>query len=198
MIAPKVTTAGSLATSVRRDTMVCALPISSAAATIGSTPPQGREPWVWRPITLMLKRSEAAISGPPRTPICPACTVENTCRPNTASGLKSSKMPSASIICAPPSSPGGGPSSAGWNTSITSPGRVSPIATSALATPSRIPVCASWPQACITPTVSPRYCAVAVEANGRPLRSATGSASMSARSAIFGPGLPPRMIAVTP
>ena len=107
-------------------------------------------------------------------------------------------MPSASIICAPPSSPGGGPSSAGWNTSITSPGNVSRIATSALATPSRIPVWASWPQACITPTVSPRYCAVALEANGRPLRSATGSASMSARRAILGPGLPPWMIAVTP
>ena len=64
LIAPKLTTTGSFEMFWRRLTMLCALPIRSAAATTGSIPPQGREPWVWRPLTTMLKRSEAAMVGP--------------------------------------------------------------------------------------------------------------------------------------
>ena len=198
LIAPKLTTAGSLEMSVRRLTMVWVVPITSAIATIGSTPPHGREPCVCRPTTFSVKLSEAAISGPWRTPIWPTGIDENTCRPNTASGVKSRNTPSFSISAAPPSSPAGAPSSAGWKTSSTSPGSVSCMPTSAFATPSRMPVCASWPQACITPTVSPRYVDVAFEAKGRLLRSVTGSASMSARNAMRGPGLPPLITAVTP
>src|SRR3546814_932739 len=195
---PKLTTAGCFEMLLRRLTTVCAVPTRSAAATIGSTPPHGAEPCVWRPWTSMVNLSDAAISGPPRTAIRPACTDENTCRPNIASGLKSANRPSSSISDAPPSSPSGAPSSEGWNTSITSPGSSPCIATSASATPSRIAVCASWPQACITPVCWPLKVVVTFDANGRSLRSVTGSASMSARSAIFGPGLPPLMIAVTP
>ena len=146
----------------------------------------------------MVKRSEAASIGPWRTPIWPACSVENTCRPKIASGLKDLNTPSSSIIGAPPFSPGGTPSSAGWNTSITCPGRSWRIATSASAMPSRMPVWPSWPQACITPVVWPLKVVVTFEANGRPVCSVTGNASMSARNAIFGPGLPPSMIATTP
>ena len=72
----------------------------------------------------------------------------------------------------------------------------SPASTSA--TPIRIATCASWPQACITPTSAPRQCAVTFEAKGRPVSSFTGSASMSARSATTGPGLPPVRTATTP
>ena len=58
---------------------------------------------------------------------------------------------------------------------------------------------ASWPQACMTPTFSPaRYLPLALDANGRPSRSLTGSASMSARRATTGPGLPPLSTPTTP
>src|SRR5690606_28393558 len=197
-MAPKLSTTGCREMSWRRLTTVCAVPMMSAAATIGSTPPHGRDPCVWRPWTTMLKRSDAAMAGPLRTPICPACRVENTCRPNTASGRKSRNTPWASISSAPPASPSGGPSSAGWNTNSTSPGSASRMPTSASATPIRMLVWASWPQACITPTSWPLKVARACEAKGRPVVSVTGSASMSARSASLGPGRPPLSTAVTP
>src|SRR5690606_8795998 len=92
----------------------------------------------------------------------------------------------------------GAPSSAGWNTNSTLPANWSRTPARASATPIRIAVCASWPQACITPTVSPRYSPVAFEAKGRSLRSVTGSASMSARSSTVGPGRPPSSSATTP
>ena len=63
------------------------------------------------------------------------------------------------------------------------------IFTSASATPSRIATCASWPQACITPTFSPRNSVVTVDLNGTSVCSVTGSASMSARSAMVRAGL---------
>ncbi|MNV21528.1 hypothetical protein D3C71_1124660 [compost metagenome] len=156
LIAPNVSTAGCLDRFARRLTIVCAVPTRSAVATIGSTPFHGADPCVCRPITLIPNRSEAAINGPPRTAICPAGTLENTCSPNTASGLNSANSPSLSINAAPPSSGGGAPSSEGWKINITSPGRLACIFTSASATPSSVAVCASWPQACITPTGSPR------------------------------------------
>jgi hypothetical protein len=56
--------------------------------------------------------------------------------PNTALGLSVSKMPSSSIIFAPPFSPGGGPSSAGWKMNITVPGKSARMAASVDATPS--------------------------------------------------------------
>ena len=57
------------------------------------------------------------------------------------------------------------------------------------AAPSSIAVCPSCPQACIAPGRS--------EANSTPLSSWIGSASMSARSATVGPGLPVRSRAST-
>ena len=72
---------------------------------------------------------------------------------------------------------------------ITLPGRSRCRAESTRAAPASIAVCRSWPQACIAPSIS--------DANGSPVVSVTGSASMSARSSTTGPGLPPRSTAVT-
>jgi hypothetical protein len=80
----------------------------------------------------------------------------------------------------------------------TLPGSCSRTRASVCATPMRIAVCVSWPHACMTPTVSPRYVAVARERNGTSVFSVTGNASMSARSAIVGPGRPPSSSATTP
>ena len=137
------------------------VPSSTCAATvIGSTPAQGCEPWVCLPVISRVHSSALAMNGPARTPICPACRRDQTCRPSTASGLKSSQMPSSSMRLAPATSPAtGGPSSAGWNTNITSPASCSRMPASASATPIRIATCRSWPQACITPTGWPRYSA---------------------------------------
>ena len=56
----------------------------------------------------------------------------------------------------------------------------------------------SWPQACITPVSWPLYTVRTVDLNGTSTSSVTGSASMSARSATVGPGLPPLRIPTTP
>ena len=81
---------------------------------------------------------------------------------------------------------------------MTVPGNSLRLPASTCAAPSSTAVWPSWPQACITPTFSPRYSAVAVDWNGRSACSVTGSASMSARSATVGPGLPPRSTPTTP
>ena len=57
------------------------------------------------------------------------------------------------------------------------------------AAPTSIAVCASWPQACIAPLTS--------EANGSPVSSGIGNASMSARNKIVGPGRAPESLAMT-
>ena len=122
----------------------------------------------------------------------------NTCRPNTASTFGFSSTPSLIISAAPPSSPGGGPSSAGWKMNLTVPGSCSRIPARSSATLIRIATWASCPQACMTPTSCPLYCDLTVDLNGRSTSSATGSASMSARSATTGPGRPPRSMPTTP
>jgi hypothetical protein len=58
------------------------------------------------------------------------------------------------------------------------------------ATPRTIAVCASCPHACILPRI--------FDANGKPAGSSIGSASMSARIAIVGPGAPPCSNATIP
>ena len=66
------------------------------------------------------------------------------------------------------------------------------------AVPIKIAIWLSWPQACITGTFCPRYSAESLEAKATFTLSYTGRASISARSAITGPGLPPLRIATTP
>jgi hypothetical protein len=78
-----------------------------------------------------------------------------TCRPKTALGAGLASAPSLIISGAPPSSPAGGPSSAGWNRKTTVPGIWAFMEASTSAAPIRIATWASWPQACITPTVAP-------------------------------------------
>ena len=63
------------------------------------------------------------------------------------------------------------------------------IAASRRAVPIHAVMWVSWPQACITPVSTPeRATALTFDANGRPVCSTTGSASMSARSISTGPG----------
>ena len=126
-----------------------------------------------------------------------------TCRPKTASGFVSWNRPSSSISLAPQLLPVDGanrlePSSAGWKMNTTVPGRSSfkPASTSAVAM--SMAVCASCPQACMTPTSFPPSWALAREAKGSPSGSSTGSASMSARRATVRPGLAPFRMPTTP
>jgi hypothetical protein len=195
---PKLSTAGSVPMSSRRLTMVCAWVTICAAVTMGSTPCQGIAPCVWRPWTTSLKPSAPDSAGPGRTATVPALSVLITCMANMASGAKSRNTPSCSISGAPPCSPAGAPSSAGWNRNITSPDSSCRMPASTVARPSSMAVCASWPQACITPVDLPRYSPCAFEANGRSTSSVTGRASMSARIASFGPGWPPLRMPTTP
>jgi hypothetical protein len=73
--------------------------------------------------------------------------------------------------------PPGISSSAGWKISRSAIGS-SGTPANANAVPSRIAVCASWPQACAALGI--------VDSYGAPVRSAIGNASMSARNAIRG------------
>src|SRR3984957_12181155 len=131
--------------------------------------------------------SAAARAGPGRTPNTPASVrCEKTCSAEAAAGRfpAASSTPSSIMSRAPPR-----PSSPGWNMKITLPGRSRWRAESTRAAPTSIAVCRSWPQACIAPSIR--------DANGRPVASVTGSASLSARSSTTGPGRPPRSTAVT-
>ena len=96
------------------------------------------------------------------------------------------------------SSPSGAPSSAGWKMNLTVPRNCARRPASTSATPIRIAVCVSWPHACMMPTDSPFHGALTFEAKGTSTSSATGSASMSARSATTGPGKAPFSRPTTP
>ena len=97
-----------------------------------------------------------------------------------------------------PPPPSGCPSSAGWKMNFTLPASWSFMPASTSAAPMRIATWLSWPQACITPTSCPLYCARTRLLNGRSTCSVTGSPSMSARSATTGPGRPPLSTPTTP
>jgi len=85
-----------------------------------------------------------AIVPPARYLIWPTLpAVPMTCSPKTASGFGFSKAPSFNIRAAPPSSPVGAPSSAGWKINFTVPGIWSFIPASTSATPMRIAICVS-------------------------------------------------------
>ena len=112
--------------------------------------------------------SHAEVIGPTRVPSFPTSSRGSQCSAKIRS--TPSMAPSATMSIAPP----GCTSSAGWKTSRTRPGSVGALA-SASPAPSSIAVCASWPQACITFGVA--------EANGSPVDSCSGRASMSARRA---------------
>src|ERR671916_843435 len=96
-----------------------------------------------------------------------------------------SAAPSSTITFPPPP-----PSSAGWKRNLTVPFSRSLIPHSAWAAPTSMLVCPSWPQACILPSIS--------EANGKPVSSWIGRASMSALKPTVGPSPSPLKVATIP
>ncbi len=120
------------------------------------------------------------------------------CSPKMAPTFGFSRQPSSIIIFAPPCSPMGGVSSAGWKMSVTVPGMRARIPASTSATPISIAVWASCPHACITPHAWPFHSVRTVLLNGTSTSSTTGRASMSARRATPGPGRPPFSTPTTP
>ena len=181
-IEPTVTTATSRG-STSRETIVCRRITVAAAMTTGSIVECGREPCPPRPSSVTVRPSDAAIWVPERTPMVPAGSGV-TCWPSTMSGLgKRSSTPSAIIACDPAPY-----SSAGWKTATIVPDHSSFVATRRSSAPSRQVTCMSWPHACMTGTSVPAGSVPrAVLAYSRPVRSSTGSASMSARSQTTGP-----------
>lgn len=194
---PTVTTLGSSGLRLR-ERMVWNAVTAWDAITTGSTLRWGAAPWACLPFTRILKWSTAASAGPTENPTWPTSMSAKLCSPKIALGAGSSSTPSATIIRAPPSSPGGGPSSAGWKMNLTAPGSSSRIEASTDATPSCTATWMSCPQAWLTPTSWPRYVVRTVDLKGNGVSSVTGSASMSARTATTGPGRPPRRMPTTP
>ena len=197
-ILPIVTTAAALVSGMFLLTIVWREFTICEAVTIGSVPVHGVEPWVWIPSISILNSSTAAIIPRGLTCTWPALIWDHMCNPKIASTFGFSKTPSLTISSAPPSSPAGAPSSAGWNINFTDPGIWSFISYNTFATPSKIAVCVSCPHACITGTFSPLYIPVIFEAQGKSALSLTGRPSISALRATTGPGLPPFKTATTP
>jgi hypothetical protein len=88
-------TAGVTVESIWRVTMVCSARMICADVTTGSTPRHGIEAWVWRPCTLMRRRSALAISPPGLSEIAPDACAEVTCRPKIADGAGFARAPSS-------------------------------------------------------------------------------------------------------
>ncbi len=168
------TTAGERGGS-RRETTDWSACTTFEAARTASDVSWGEAACPPRPVTSIENSSTAAIIGPAITPTVPNGSGVQRWRPKTTSGRGSARTPSAIIEVAPPVL-----SSAGWKAKTIrprsggSPRRRSAAMSSAAMWP-------SCPQACIFPLV---------EANGRPVRSATGSASSSARRSTVRPGRP--------
>ena len=78
------------------------------------------------------------------------------------------------------------------------PGSCARISDSTRAAASRMAMCVSWPQACITGTVGLRTRRWPCWRRAGPPPRFTGRPSMSARSATTGPGRPPLISATTP
>lgn len=179
---PTVTTAGVVAAS-SRETTVCSRTTTDAAITTGSTDAWGAEPCAPRPCTVTRRLSAADRKDPERVPTYPA-GYGSTCWARTTSGRGDlSVRPSSTMARAPAPF-----SSEGWKRATKVPRQSSRCPASNRAHPTREVTCTSWPQACITGCSRPSSSVtVAVEAYGRPVRSRTGRASMSARAMTTGP-----------
>ncbi len=176
-----VSTAGSNASTVLVIIDWRARTTSHATGT-GSVDQCGLDAWPPRPVTVISNSSAAASAAPARHATRPLGRFGATWIANAAS--TPSSTPSEIISAAPPS-----PSSPGWNMNRTRPGSSARRADSNRAAPTSIAVCASWPHECI---VSPVRLA-----KSSPVSSVIGSASMSPRSTIVGPGRPPSRSATT-
>src|SRR5207247_7891562 len=130
----------------------------------------------------MVKLSADAASAPGGATTCPTGKRRSTCAPKIAATPASAPEASTAVAPFPVSS-------AGWSTTTTSPAAGS--LARRWATPTVHAACTSWPQACITPG--------RCDANGSPVASVIGSASMSPRTATTGAdGSRPRKRATTP
>ena len=153
-IAPTVSTEGVSVASTWRDTIVCQPSTIWLASTTGSTPAHGRAPCVCRPSTFTRKLSDEAMMPCSRQAIVPTGS-GITCRPKIASTFGLASAPSSIISGAPPRSPMGEPSSAGWKMNTRVPGISARCRLNTSAAPMSIATWLSWPQACITPTSWP-------------------------------------------
>ena len=180
--------------------MVCASATICAAATMGSTPFHGCAPWLCRPRTVKRKVSELAMAPPARSATVPPAARSHHVHASTASGVKSRNTPSFTISGAPPSSPlwAGLLRPAGTRTSPRPPDPCAALH------PGRWPGPASW--RCngrrglsVHDAHGPAVVLGAhLRGEGGTTSSVTGSASMSARMASRGPGLPPLSTPTTP
>lgn len=139
------------------------------------------------PRTTMSTSSTAAVMAPVLVPTCPAGRVGSQW--SATAWSTPSRAPSSMAKDAPP----GTTSSAGWNSSLTFPGKVCPMsrrAFSASPAPSTTAACTSCPQAWHAPGTLDLY--------ETSFSSSTGRASMSARRRVSGPGAPPSRSATSP
>ena len=169
-----------------RATMVCSAITMLAPTTTGSTAACGMAPWPPVPLTVMMQVSPLAMAKPGTAWKRPSGRPGMLCMPNIASHGNSSRKPSSSILRAPAR-----PSSAGWNTACRMPSKLR-VAARCRQADSSMAVWPSWPQACILPNT--------LLAQGLPLVSAMGRASMSARRPMRRVLLPkaPRSVPTTP
>ena len=125
----------------------------------------GEAPWPPFPSMWRAKRSKDAVLAPRVQLSQPTGRWVATWRARAAS--TPSSTPSSTMVRAPEAV-----SSAAWNIRTTWPSRASSRSFSSRAAPRSMAVCRSWPQAWAAPFSA---------AKGRPLSSAMGRASMSAR-----------------
>src|SRR5918998_6454555 len=181
-ISPTVRTAGPTG-STSLETTVCKAVTIWAAIAMASAERCGIAPWPPVPLTVISKASAAAIMGPAFVAAFPNGSPGHRCSAKIEP--TSSAAPSSTMTLPPPS-----PSSAGWKKNLTVPFSLSRIPERACAAPTSMLVCPSWPQACILPSVP--------EANGSPVSSWIGNASMSALRPTVGPSPSPFKVATTP
>src|SRR5262245_32233417 len=130
------------------------------------------------------KSSTAAMHGPFTSPMRPTFSACHTWTPTAASTCGRASTPPSMHRPMPFA-----PSSPGWKRSFAAP-REGGRALSRRATSTSPAAWQSWPHACIAPRCR--------DANGSPVSSTIGSASMSARARIVRPLAPPSTSAVSP
>ena len=131
---------------IRRLTIWLTCCRKSAAAIMASTPSWGCPAWDVFPLIITLIRSEPAIKAPALTPTWPQRKVGHIWRPKTP--WTPSKKPSCIMYRAPPV---GDISSEGWNSTRTLPASSSFRRSRRRMVSSKVVICISWPQACMTP-----------------------------------------------
>ena len=160
---PIDTTAASSSKRSSRLTMVCKPMIICAEVVTGSTLFHGYAPWACLPLTTILNGSTAAMIPPWRYRTLPTSVLALICSPNIASTSGFLSTPSSTMTSAPPRSPRGAPSSAGWKINFTLPCNSFFIPVKISAAPINMATWVSCPHACITGTMLPSNSAVLVD-----------------------------------